>query len=1178
MKILSTLVLTFCLFLSANLFSQSISNYAFGSDTVSSLSRTHGSLVDDVDMTTGLTILLGGSNVNTYSTATNIGFDFWVNGTRQTQFNVSSNGWVGLPTAYPFYNWLQYTGVRLAPFLSVGATNMATAVNGVIHSKTIGSAPSRVCVIEFLNMVMNSSVSSDTSTFQVRLYEQTGEIEYVYGPMRIAAGATSTTPINFNVGFQFTTTVYQSVNINSRTSSTSTNSTASFTSNGLISQLNSFVNGSRRCFRWIPNPPNDPTNLIFTAITGSGMTLNWTASSNATSYALYKSLDSGVTYTYLSTLPSTTTWSVQSGLPASTDVFWRLYAIRESVSNSLDGDAVTLTPAKVYSITSGNWNTASIWSSGTVPSSSDSVMINSGNTVVINTNTAACYSLEVAGTLNYGSTLGALVVNADVTVYSGGVFDAGTSSLTTHTLAIGGNASSTTAGNLTNNGTFDMNTSANVTVTFFGNQNATISGTSSTFDFASIIVNKGLSSATMLDVTGVITMAAPTTGQRLTLTNGTFRLSSASTITPYYGGSFNSACTGTARLWVNNAGAVINTTATAGGYVYFLTGSELRIDNGTVTIGSGTYSFYCYGLLRMNGGTLTCYGGIYTISGTGGINMTGGNLNLDPQGAGNLPVGTATLNLTSGTTFIWSGGIITIVNPHSAAGGSAVLISGGTITGGTLQIGDGVSVKTGGVFSNTSGFGINCTVDLFNVVINNNISASNTRMVRLLANLRVNNSLEIKSGGYLFNGSATTGYTMQCFGNFKNNGTIAGTEPGGVQQIGTISLEGTTGTQLVFGAGTIVNGNILNFNNTGSGVVFSNSTSWSIPRVNLLQGSITPGSNLTIGTATKAPTVQIGGIDEFTTTGSFTSLPTFNTTFGNATYLYAPTSTTLTTGSYNEMSVGAQTLSSITISDADGLISNRSITTTTLNLNGGNLSMGANNLTIGTSAANAGTLNRTTGMVSFNGGTFSRWYANGTQPLYGYASGFPIISGANERSVLLNSSANFTTGGKISILMNNINGFTNITPAFTDGSTNINRRSNSNWQIGVTGINIGTNTLSLRITGQGLGAISNVANLMMTKINSIEAGTASAGTGTNTIPFINRDFIQSQIPVSDTLFFGSDSAINPLSPMFTAITNGNWNNSSTWDAGAVPTSTNDVLIPSPYTVTLSSGTNSCQNV
>ena len=48
--------------------------------------------------------------------------------------------------------------------------------------------------------------------------------------------------------------------------------------------------------------------------------------------------------------------------------------------------------------------------------------------------------------------------------------------------------------------------------------------------------------------------------------------------------------------------------------------------------------------------------------------------------------------------------------------------------------------------------------------------------------------------------------------------------------------------------------------------------------------------------------------------------------------------------------------------------------------------------------------------------------------------------------------------------------------------------------------------------------------------------------------------------------------------MFTAITNGNWNNSSTWDAGAVPTSTNDVLIPSPYTVTLSSGTNSCQNV
>jgi hypothetical protein len=1179
MKKISKIIISLLILLAFNSYSQSISNYAFSMDSSSSLTRSNGSLVDDIDMTSGLTILLGGSNVNTYSAATNIGFDFWINGTRQTQFNVSSNGWVGLPTSYYTYGWLQYTGLRLAPFLPSASTNMATAVNGVIHSKTIGTAPSRICVIEFLNMVINSSVTTDTTTFQVRLYEQTGAIEYVYGPMRISAGASSSSPINFNVGFQVTTTVFQSVNINAHTSSTSANSTASFTSNGIIPQLNSFVNGSRKCFRWIPNPPNDPTNLTFTSISGSAMTLNWTASSNATSYALYKSLDYGTTYTYVATFPSTTLSSVQTGLPASTDVYWRLFAIRESVSNNLDGDAITLTPAKIYSVASGNWSSASTWSGGVVPSTSDSVLISSGNTVNLDVATETCFNLEVAGTLHYGSTAAAFSVSNDIAVYSGGVFDAGSSSLTTHTLNIGGTATSNVAGNLSNDGTFDMNTSANVGVTFFGALNSGISGSGSTYDFAAVTINKGTSSSAIVDVTAVITMAAPATGQRLTLTNGTFKLSSASTITPYNGSSFNTACSGTARLWVNNSGAVINTTAVSGGYIYFTTGSDLRIDNGTVTLGSGTYPFFCYGMLRMNGGTLTCYGGIYTTtSATSGVIMSAGNLNLDPQGAGNVSTAYPSLYIYSGSTFLWSGGTITIVNPHSVAGGTAVSITSGTITGGTLQIGDGISTKTGGTFSNTSGFAINSAIDFYNVTINNTIGASNTRMVRLLADLRVDNLLEIKPGGYLFNGSGTTGYGLHCLGGLKNNGTIAGTEPGGTQQIGSVSFEGNSGSQSVIGGGSIVNGNIFNINNIGSGVTFGNSTTWSIPRVNLIQGSVTPGSNLTIGTATVAPTIQIGGIDELTAAGTFTSLPSFNTSFGNASYIYGPTSSTLITGSFNEIPSGAQSLSTLTIADADGLVSNKALTVNTLNLSAGNLSMGNNNLAIGTSASNAGILNRTSGLISFNGGAFTRWYASGTQPTYGYSSGFPILSGTNDRSVYINSTGNLTSGGSISVLMNNVTGYTNISPSFTDGSITINRRTNSNWLINTSGINVGLNTFSLRLTGQGAGAVSNVASLMMVKSNTIETGTVSAGTGTLSVPIVNRDFTQSQIPISDTLYIGSDSTVNPLSPMYTAIATGNWNDPTIWDAGAVPSSSNDVLIPSPYTVTLTTGTNNCKNL
>ena len=116
---------------------------------------------------------------------------------------------------------------------------------------------------------------------------------------------------------------------------------------------------------------------------------------------------------------------------------------------------------------------------------------------------------------------------------------------------------------------------------------------------------------------------------------------------------------------------------------------------------------------------------------------------------------------------------------------------------------------------------------------------------------------------------------------------------------------------------------------------FSNTSSWAIPRINLLHGSVSPGSNLTIGTGTVAPTIQIGGIDELTSAGAFTSVLTFNTTFGNPSYIYAATSSSQITGAFNEMTAGAQTLSNITISDANGLLSNRAITTNVLNLNGG---------------------------------------------------------------------------------------------------------------------------------------------------------------------------------------------------------------------------------------------------
>src|SRR5262249_16014016 len=151
-----------------------------------------------------------------------------------------------------------------------------------------------------------------------------------------------------------------------------------------------------------------------------------------------------------------------------------------------------------------------------------------------------------------------LTVNNNVTVAAGATFTAGSGSLATHNLRIGGSTAAANAlGCLTVNGAFDMNTSAGGTTTFFGGFNGTVTGTGATRDFFAGKVNKGSDSTRVLDVQRVMTMNAPTgSNTRLTITSGTFKLSSASTLTPNAGSQ--NICNGaggvpTSRLWINHA-------------------------------------------------------------------------------------------------------------------------------------------------------------------------------------------------------------------------------------------------------------------------------------------------------------------------------------------------------------------------------------------------------------------------------------------------------------------------------------------------------------------------------------------------------------------------------------------------------------------------------------------------
>src|ERR1044071_4020266 len=170
------------------------SNYAFTTATNASLT----------DMSTGTTQLLAANIDDTASALTNIGFDFYFQGARFTQFSINENGVLRLgataQTSTP-YKPLAQAGIPI--LTAYGADQRTHAGDGKVHFKVTGSAPNRVLVVEWLNNQSNFNTGGTADiTYQVRLFESTGVIEFVYGSMTMSvAGAADPNSRDPNIGF-----------------------------------------------------------------------------------------------------------------------------------------------------------------------------------------------------------------------------------------------------------------------------------------------------------------------------------------------------------------------------------------------------------------------------------------------------------------------------------------------------------------------------------------------------------------------------------------------------------------------------------------------------------------------------------------------------------------------------------------------------------------------------------------------------------------------------------------------------------------------------------------------------------------------------------------------------------------------------------------------------------------
>jgi hypothetical protein len=135
------------------------------------------------------------------SAATPIGFTFDYNGTNYTDFVLNTNGFIKLGTVAPtanIFGALQtgLGGVLMAPTSAgLGNQNCISAFNvdlignpgAEYRVSTDGSAPNRVCTIQYKDVTEKAAVHFASMNFQIKLYETTNVIEFVYGTFTNAA-------------------------------------------------------------------------------------------------------------------------------------------------------------------------------------------------------------------------------------------------------------------------------------------------------------------------------------------------------------------------------------------------------------------------------------------------------------------------------------------------------------------------------------------------------------------------------------------------------------------------------------------------------------------------------------------------------------------------------------------------------------------------------------------------------------------------------------------------------------------------------------------------------------------------------------------------------------------------------------------------------------------------------
>ena len=253
----------------------------------------NGSLVD---ISSGATTLLTGSQNDAASAITNIGFTFYFMGVPYTQFSANSNGQIRLGAINVGGAPVSGSALNVPILAPMSYDN--NVHNGMTY-KVIGTAPNRTLVIEWNKFdLFNTNYAVAASNMQALLYEGSGKIDFIYGEIYngssfyqnrsifISSSNTTTTNGSVTVGATPTFTVSDALTNNG------------FANGVLIANLGSTDPTQRTVYTFTPSlaPPAAPSSLSFSSVSATSMTLNWIDfPTTETGYAIFNSTD-GINY------------------------------------------------------------------------------------------------------------------------------------------------------------------------------------------------------------------------------------------------------------------------------------------------------------------------------------------------------------------------------------------------------------------------------------------------------------------------------------------------------------------------------------------------------------------------------------------------------------------------------------------------------------------------------------------------------------------------------------------------------------------------------------------------------------------------------------------------------------------------------------------------------------------